>query len=136
MFQTDDIDENIGMGMLEAVEKSVDALLKNDRNGDAYKRMSNKSAWSQGKSKLHRTETMNFIKDRASEWRRDSKKEKRQRSKKDQTSDVDTIKTIVPNETNTSPLELKNSQDSSQYNVLVHRTNSFLDTNNSNKNNV
>ena len=122
--------------MLEAVEKSVDNLLKNDRNGDAYKRMSNKSAWSRGKSKLDRTETMNFIKDRASEWRRDSKKEKRQRSKKDQTSDVDTIKTIVPNETNTSPLELENSQDSSQYNVLVHRTNSFLDTNNSNKNNV
>ena len=122
--------------MLEAVEKSVDALLKNDRNGDAFKRMSNKSAWSRGKSKLDRTETMNFIKDRASEWRRDSKKEKRQRSKKDQTSDVDTIEAIVPNETNTSPLELENSQDSSQHNVLVHRTNSFLDTNNSNKNNV
>ena len=122
--------------MLEAVEKSVDALLKNDRNGDAYKRMSNKSAWSRGKSKLDRTETMNFIKDRASEWRRDSKKEKRQRSKKDQTSDVDTIEAIVPNETNTSPLELENSQDFSQHNVLVHRTNSFLDTNNSNKNNV
>ena len=125
--------------MLEAVEKSVDALLKNDKNGDAYKRMSSKSAWSRGKSKLDRTETMNFIKDRASEWRRDSKKEKRQRSKKDQTSDVDTnitIEAIVPNETNTSALELENSQDSSQYNVLVHRTNSFLDTNNSNKNNV
>ena len=122
--------------MLEAVEKSVDALLKNDRNCDAYKRMSNKSAWSRGKSKLDRTETMNFIKDRASEWRRDSKKEKRQRSKKDQTTDVDTIEAIVPNETNTSPLELENSQDSSQHNVLVHRTNSFLDTNNSNKNNV
>ena len=122
--------------MLEAVEKSVDALLKNDRNGDAFKRMSNKSAWSRGKSKLDRTETMNFIKDRASEWRRDSKKEKRQRSKKDQTTDVDTIEAIVPNETNTSPLELENSQDSSQHNVLVHRTNSFLDTNNSNKNNV
>ena len=122
------------MGMLEAVEKSVDALLKNDRNGDAYKRMSNKSAWSQGKSKLHRTETMNFIKDRAIEWR--TKTRQRQRSKKDQTTDVDTIEAIVPNETNTSPLELENSQDSSQHNVLVHRTNSFLDTNNSNKNNV
>jgi hypothetical protein len=122
--------------MLEAVEKSVDALLKNDKNGDAYKRMSSKSAWSRGKSKLDRTETMNFIKDRASEWRRDSKKEKRQRSKKDQTSDVDTIEAIVPNETNTSPLELENSQDSSQHNVLVHRTNSFLDPNNTNKNNV
>ena len=121
--------------MLEAVEKSVDNLLKNDRNGDAYKRMSNKSAWSRGKSKLDRTETMNFIKDRAIEWRRDSKKEKRQRSKKDKTYDVYTIEAIVPNETNSSPLELENSQDSSQYNVLVHRTNSFLDTNNSNKNN-
>ena len=120
--------------MLEAVEKSVDALLKNDKNGDAYKRMSSKSAWSRGKSKLDRTETMNFIKDRASEWRRDSKKEKRQRSKKDQTSVV--IEAIVPNETNTSPLELENSQDSSQHNVLVHRTNSFLDPNNPNKNNV
>ena len=81
--------------MLEAVEKSVDNLLKNDRNGDAYKRMSNKSAWSRGKSKLDRTETMNFIKDRAIEWRRDSKKEKRQRSKKDKTYDVYTIEAIV-----------------------------------------
>ena len=148
MFQTDDIDENIGMGMLEAVEKSVDALLKNDRNGDAYKRMSNKSAWSQGKSKLHRTETMNFIKDRAIEWR--TKTRQRQRSKKDQIFDVDTNEAIVPNETNTSPVELENSHDSSQPNVLVrrtnsivhrtnsivHRTNSILDPNNPSKNNV
>jgi hypothetical protein len=92
--------------MVEAVEKSVDALIKGDRNSKAYRRISNESDWSRGKSMLHRTETMNFIKDRASEWRRDSKKAKKAK--------VDTNEVIVPNETNANQVELENSQTLSQ----------------------
>ena len=82
--------------MVEAVEKSVDALIKGDRNSKAYRRMSNESDWSRGKSKLHQTETMNFIKDRATEWRRDSKKTKE--------ANVEINEVIIPNEINTNPV--------------------------------
>ena len=108
--------------MVEAVEKSVDALIKGDRNSKAYRRISNESDWSRGKSMLHRTETMNFIKDRASEWRRDSKKAKKAK--------VDTNEVIVPNETNANQVELENSQTLSQRHVPVQRTNTFLDPEN------
>ena len=40
--------------MVEAVEKSMDDLIKGDRNSEAYRRMSNQSGWSKGKSKLNR----------------------------------------------------------------------------------
>ena len=89
--------------MVEAVEKSVDALIKGDRNSEAYRRMINESDWSRGKSKLHRTETMNFIKDRATEWRRDSKKAKE--------ANVDINGVIVSN-------------------VVVQRTNTYVDPEN------
>ena len=111
--------------MVEAVEKSVDALIKGDRNSKAYRRMSNESDWSRGKSKLHRTETMNFIKDRATEWRRDSKKAKK--------PNVGTNEVIVPNETNTNPVELVNSQEPTQQHVPVQRTNTYLDPENLNE---
>ena len=48
--------------MVEAVEKSMDALIKADRNSEVYRRMSTDSQWSKGKSMLDRTRTMNFIK--------------------------------------------------------------------------
>ena len=89
--------------MVEAVEKSVDALIKAYRNSKAYRRMNNEFDWSRGKSKLHRTETMNFIKDQATEWRRDSKKTKE--------ANVDINEVIVPN-------------------VPVQRTNTYLDPEN------
>ena len=60
MFQADEKDE--GIGMVEAVEKSMDALIKADRNSEVYRRMSTDSQWSKGKSMLDRTRTMNFIK--------------------------------------------------------------------------
>ena len=47
--------------MVEAVEKSMDDLIKGDRNSEAYRRMSNQSGWSKGKSKLNRTKTMAHI---------------------------------------------------------------------------
>ena len=59
-FQADEKDE--GIGMVEAVEKSMDALIKADRNSEVYRRMSTDSQWSKGKSMLDRTRTMNFIK--------------------------------------------------------------------------
>jgi hypothetical protein len=105
--------------MVEAVEKSVDALIKGDRNSKAYRRMSNESDWSRGKSKLHRTETMNFINSKLSLWRRDSKIAK-----------VDTSEVIVPNETNANQVEPENSQSLSQQHVPVQRTNTFLDPEN------
>ena len=108
--------------MVEAVEKSVDALIKGDRNSKAYRRMSTESDWSRGKSKLHRTETMNFIKDRATEWRRDSKKAKK--------PNVGTNEVIVPNETKTNSVELVNSQEPTQQHVPVQRTNTYLDPEN------
>ena len=48
--------------MVEAVEKSIDVLIKGDRNSEAYRRMSNESDWSKGKSLLNRTKTMAHIK--------------------------------------------------------------------------
>ena len=111
--------------MEEAVEKSLDELVKGDPNSDFHRRMSNESDWSRGKSKLHRTETMNFIKDRATEWRRDSKKVKKPY--------VGTNEVIVPNETNTNPVELVNSQEPTQQHVPVQRTNTYLDPENLNE---
>ena len=108
--------------MVEAVEKSVDALIKGDRNSKAYRRMSNESDWSKGKSKLHRTETMNFIKDRGSEWRRNSKKTKK--------PNVGTNEITVPNEINTNPVEIVDSQEPKQQHVPVQRTNTYLDPEN------
>ena len=47
---------------MEAVEKSMDALIKSDQKDPIYKRMINESDWSKGKSLLNRTQTMTFIK--------------------------------------------------------------------------
>ena len=47
--------------MVEAVEKSMDVLIKGDRNSEAYRRMSDESGWSKGKSLLNRTKTMAHI---------------------------------------------------------------------------
>ena len=38
--------------MEEAVEKSLDELVKGDPNSDFHRRMSNESGWAQGKSML------------------------------------------------------------------------------------
>ena len=107
--------------MVEAVGKSVDELIKGDRNSRAYRRMSTESGWSKGKSKLHRTETMNIIKNRASEWRKNSKKAKKFHPVTTEESQKEV--------TNIDSNEIKNDDENIPH-IPVQRTNTYLDPEN------
>ena len=95
-FQADNINE--GIGMVQAVEKSVDALVEGDKNSKAYRIISDALDWST-EPKLHLIETMNSIKDR---------------------------EVTVQIESCTNPVKIEKSQDPSRQNQLEKRTNTFL----------
>ena len=110
--------------MEEAVEKSLDALVKGDPNSDFHRRMSNESEWSKGKSMLKRKETMRVLQNRASEH--NTRKATMKRSKRLKGPNVDTIQE-VPDEPNS--IEMAAEPDKSKH-VPIQRTNTFKDPEN------
>ena len=88
--------------MEEAVEKSLDELVKGDPNSDFHRRMSNESGWAQGKSMLKRKETMRVLQNRASEHNTRKATMKRRGSSKK--PNVDTIEEL-PDESNSIGME-------------------------------
>ena len=108
LFQADEKDD--GITMEEAVEKSMDALVKGDSSSEAYRRMSNESDWSKGKSMLKRKETMRVLQNRASEYH--TRKATMKKSKRIREPNIDTIQEI-PDEENS--IGLKNEPDKSKH---------------------
>ena len=108
--------------MEEAVEKTLDELVKGDPESEFHRKMSNESAWARGKSMLKRKETMKVLQRRATDHH--TRKATQRRSKKIK-EPLETIQD-VPIEPNSLELE----SDPEKPHVAIQRTKSKKDPEN------